>query len=152
MALSSGYIAVHPFTRPRLATGNPHPHLCCGSHEPGLMEMSRYHDIGGSAFGLKSAVGFVAAPVLLAFRSRTYDGHFGWPLLVLIGLTAVALGSAARKRVPVRVLWPAAVSVWLYLFWFATAQQARFAVPAFLALTVVAAEGLRLIQRRWRRC
>lgn len=141
------------YIRPWLATGNPlYPYLCeWFSNEPGRIEMSRYHhDIGGSAFGVKTAVGFISAPVMLAFQSRTYDGYFGWPLLVLIVLAALALGCAARKQVHLTVLWPAAVSVSLYLFWFATAQQARFAVPAFLAFSVVAAEGLRLIRGRWR--
>jgi hypothetical protein len=62
----------------------------------------------------------------------------------MLGLAVLAI-VAARHRPRLRsfVLWPAIVCSWFYLFWFFTAQQARFAIPAMLGLLLVASVGLR---------
>ncbi len=156
MALSVGIavaVGLPFYLRSWLATGNPfYPYLCeWFTDDPGGIEMSRFHHaIGGFVYGVKSVAAFVAAPLLLAFRSNNYDGEFGWQLLALVVFAVVAVGSAGRERVRRVVLWPAAVTVWLYVFWFVTAQQARFAVSALLAFMLVAAAGLQLL-RGWGR-
>jgi hypothetical protein len=105
--------------------------------------MSRHHHaIGELAFGLRSFVALVEAPLLLAFRDSNFDGEFGWQLLVLLLLAIVALVSVGRRRNRRAALWPAAAACWLYLVWFMTAQQARFAVPALIAVTALASYGL----------
>ena len=142
------------YLRPWLATGNPfYPYLCgLFTSDPARLEMSRHHHaIGGVAFGVKSVAAFVDAPLLLAFRARNYDGEFGWQLLVLVVLAAVGVASASRLRVRAVLWWPAAASFWLYCFWFATSQQARFAVPAALAFVPVAGSGLQRLRGAWRR-
>ena len=147
-------VALPFYVRPWLATGNPfYPYLCGWfTDDAAQLEMSRYHhDIGGFRFGVKSVAAFVDAPLLLAFRSENYDGRFGWQLLVLVLLAIVAVVSAGRRRLRPSVLWPLAVTVWFYVFWFATAQQARFAVHFVLALLLLATVGMRILPRKWRR-
>ena len=105
---------------------------------------------GGFAYGVRSLVTFVEGPLLLAFRADNYDGEFGWQLLVIAGLAVMTLVSGVCRHRRGYVLWPAAVSLWLYGFWFFTAQQARFAVPAVLAFVLISAEGMRLVHGRRR--
>lgn len=141
------------YIRPWLATGNPfYPYLCDWfSNDPVRLEMSRFHHyIGGFSYGVKNVTAFLDAPLLLAFRSENYDGEFGWQLLVLVALAIVATVSAGRRRLRWIVLWPAAVAMWFYLFWFMTAQQARFAVPFLLAFLLLAGLGIRILPRTWR--
>lgn len=132
------------------ATGNPfYPYFGeWFSSDPARLEMSRFHhEIGGSFFGVRSEEAFVAGPILLAFQDRLYDGTFGWQFLVILLLAAIALVSAIRWRVGRLAVWPAIISTVLYVFWYLTAQQARFAVPILLAAVVVASFGLRRLHR-----
>jgi hypothetical protein len=92
---------------------------------------------------VRTVAGFITGPVLLAFRAENFDGSFGLQLLLLLALAAMGLGLIVRSRWRRIVLWPTRVSAWLYFFWFATAQQARFAVPATATLVVLASFGLR---------
>jgi hypothetical protein len=92
----------------------------------------------------------VDAPLLLAFRAENYDGEFGWQQLVLLVLAIVATVSAVRRRLRLVVLWPLAVAFWFYLFWFMTAQQARFAVSYVVGLVLLAGIGLRFLPSAWR--
>jgi hypothetical protein len=152
--LASAISGLLPFyVRPWLETGNPaYPFLCQWfTADAARLEMSRYHEaIGGYLYGVKTVAAFLDAPLLLAFRTDNYDGRFGWQLLGLLGLAILAVAAVVRARAR-RIVWPPmAVFVWLYVFWFATAQQARFAVPAILALTVLAALGLRRLHGRMR--
>lgn len=132
------------------ATGNPfYPYFGeWFSNDPARLEMSRFHhEIGGSFFGVRSAETFFTGPLLLAFNDRLYDGSFGWPFLGILLLAAIALVSAIRGRSSRLAVWPAIVSAVLYVFWYLTAQQARFAVPMLLAAVVVASYGLRRLRR-----
>jgi hypothetical protein len=106
--------------------------------------------MGDLAFGFRSVLGFFAAPLLLSFTYGLYDGEFGGQLVALIVLAALALVGIARVRVRRIALWPAAVSLVLYIFWFFTAQQARFAVPAALGLVLLAAIGLQRLRGKAR--
>jgi len=142
------------YLRPWLATGNPfHPFLWSWfSDDPAVVEMSGYHHaISGFAYGVRSLVTYLDGPLLLAFRADNYDGEFGWQLLVIVVLAVMAGVSAIRPRRRAAVVWPSVVTLWLYTFWFLTAQQARFAVPAMLGFVMVAAAGLRLVHGPGRR-
>ena len=169
-------VALPFYLRPWLATGNPcYPYFAeWFSDDPARLDMSRYHHtIGDAAFGVRSLTTFVAGPLLLAFSDQTYDGSFGWQFLVLLALGAIAVGChwrrfwdasahlngadnaqrhwrprAAASGTP---LVAATVAGTLYVFWYFTAQQARFAVPAALALTVVAGFGLQRLHGLWHR-
>jgi hypothetical protein len=149
-------VALPFYLRPWLATGNPlYPYFAGWfSDDPARLEMSRYHHaIGGAWFGVHTLDAFLTGPILLAFRDENYDGWFGWQLVGLLALAGGAL--VVRRR---RALWAAAVLVgllWLalYAFWFFTAQQARFLVPAMLLVVLLAGQGFRQLVRQqgpWR--
>jgi hypothetical protein len=141
-------VALPFYLRPWLLTGNPfYPYFAQWfSDGPARLEMSRYHHALGAAFGVHGPAGFYAGPVLLAFDEQLYDGSFGWQLCIFLALGAVALWQARGKRARPLVLGTAGVSFLLYCFWFFTAQQARFAIPAIIALLLFAAFGLRQLR------
>ncbi|MCU0879006.1 MAG: hypothetical protein MUF06_14580, partial [Pirellulaceae bacterium] len=142
----AGLVALPFYLRPWLATGNPlYPYFASWfSDDPARLEMSRYHHaIGGAWFGVHTLDAFLTGPILLAFRDENYDGWFGWQL---VGLLALAIAALVNRRR--RSLWAAAGLLgllWLalYAFWFFTAQQARFLVPAMLLVVLLAGLGFR---------
>jgi len=138
------------YVRPWLATGNPFsPYFAeWFSSDPARLETSRYHHAIAGAFGVRSAATFLAAPVLLAWNDRLYDGSFGWQGLFVLGLAGVAV--LARRRSSAGNAAPPilAVAIVLYGAWYATAQQARFLVPAALATTLLAGQGWSLLGTR----
>ncbi len=142
----SALVALPFYLRPWLATGNPlYPYFAGWfSDDPARLEMSRYHHaIGGAWFGVHTLDAFLTGPILLAFRDENYDGWFGWQL---VGLLALAIAALVNRRR--RSLWAAAGLLgllWLalYAFWFFTAQQARFLVPAMLLVVLLAGLGFR---------
>jgi hypothetical protein len=141
------------YFRPWWFTGNPfYPYFSeWFSQAPVVLEVSRFHhQIGGLGFGVRTASAFVAGPLLLAFRESNYDGEFGWQFLGLVVLAILGLVSAIRYRRRRLVIWPASAACWLYVFWFVTSQQARFALPVAVAFVLVAAYGLRLMRQRLR--
>ncbi len=149
-SLAVALVVCSPFyLRTWMATGNPfYPYFCWWfTDDPVRIDMSHHHHaIGGMYFGVRSLAAFVDGPLLLAFSEKLYDGEFGWQTLAIVLLAIVALVSARRGRVRRVVLWPATVAFTLYVFWFFTAQQARFVVPAALAFVVLAGKGLRLLR------
>ena len=138
------------YLRPWLLTGNPfYPYYAQWfSADPARLEMSRYHHALGDAFGLRTLPAFFTGPLLLAVadvflgQDPLYDGAFGLQYIALGVLAAIALPLAATRRHVRQILWPAFLAAWLYVFWFLTAQQARFAIPAALAFVLWAAAGL----------
>ena len=141
--LGTALLVCIPFyVRPWLATGNPFfPYFeSLFTDDPGRIAMSEYHHAIGGNFGFRSGAGFFAAPILLAFQERLYDGSFGWQWLVVLSLAGWGLARrSGRAPLP---LFGAAVAGLLYGFWYLTAQQARFAIPAMAALLPAAAAGL----------
>jgi len=105
--------------------------------------MSSFHHALGANFGVRSLAAFVEGPILLAFDYKLYDGMFGWQLPLLALLAVLAMAGITSKRLRRQALWPAIVAACLYVFWYFTAQQARFLVPGALASMPVAAAGLR---------
>ena len=152
--LVAGCVVVPFYWRAFAATGNPfYPYFDeWFSGDAARQAMSRFHhDLGGSFFGVRSVETLFTTPILQAFNEQLYDGSFGWQSLLILFLSAVAMSSALRSRVCQLAVWPAVVAVVLYLFWFLTAQQARFAAPLMLASVVVASFGLRVLHARLRR-
>ena len=147
------FVCLPFYLRPWLLTGNPfYPYYGQWfTIDPARLEMSRYHHALGAAFGVHSPAAFVLGPFLLAFDYEIYDGDFGWQLIILIALAALAGASFRRKQRLPFVLWPGAVFGSMYVFWYLTAQQARFAIPAILALALLAAMGLRQLHGRQRK-
>jgi hypothetical protein len=141
------------YLRPWLLTGDPFYPYCAQwfSHDAARLEMSRYHHALGAAFGVHGPAGFVAGPVLLAFDKELYDGTFGWQLPIFLALAAFAVLRAWRSRSSFLIAPAAALFCLLYCFWFFTAQQARFAIPAILALTLLAAAGMRKLRGKQRK-
>jgi hypothetical protein len=154
--LTAMTIAIPFYLRPWLATGNPfYPYLAQWfSHDLAIEEMSRYHHAIGSSFGISSWTTFLAAPFLLAFDNLLYDGAFGGQAILLIGLAVWELICALRRRqfTDSPTLWLSLSTVGLYTFWFATAQQSRFAILAWITLILLAAYGLKRsskLVRQW---
>jgi hypothetical protein len=171
-ALAPFFIAVTfalPFyLRPWQATGNPfYPYYDHWfSRDAARQEMSRYHHaLAAGNFGWRSPLALVTGPILLSLEERLYDGSLGWQFVLLLALGGCGLAAAVRNppssaaesqhrsraaprraRQGLLVFWPATVAVSLYLFWYLTAQQARFALPAALAFTLVAGAGWRHLQ------
>lgn len=130
------------YIRPWLATGDPFfPYLeRLFTNDPDRLAMSAYHHAIGGNFGFRSGLGFLAAPILLASQEPLYDGSFGWQWLVILSLAGWGLARrSGRSSLP---LVEVAVAGLLYGFWYLTAQQARFAIPAMAALLPAAAAGL----------
>ena len=146
------FIVLPFYARPWLATGNPfYPYFAAWfTGDLAAIETSQYHHAMGDAFGFRSVLGFFTAPLLLSLPNKLYDGDYGLQLLAFILLAGLALAGIARRRYRRIVLWPAAVSLALYAFWFFTAQQARFAVPAALGLMPLAAIGLQRLRGKSR--
>jgi hypothetical protein len=137
-------VALPFYLRPWMLTGDPfYPYYAPWfSDNPARFEMSRYHHALGSAFGVRGPVAFFFGPVLLAFDKDIFDGDFGWQFLIVIGLAAVAVARLRTQRGEPIVGLLAAAFVGLYIFWYLTAQQARFAIPAAVAVLLLAAIGL----------
>jgi hypothetical protein len=135
-------VAAPFYIRPAMATGNPFYPYCDDwfTTNAERLEMSRFHHAIGASFGLRTLTGFISGPFLVATNDALYDGFFGWQLWILLPLAA--WGALARREPanPSRPLLLAAGL--LYLFWFLTAQQARFLTPAVLLLTMASANRL----------
>ncbi len=147
------------YVRPWFATGVPtYPYFADWfvSSESMAM-MSRHHHELGSNFGLRSAIGFFTAPIMMTFLEDLYDGGFGWQSLIMIAMIGSGFVRWKRsRRLSLRridrrsstLLW---TGLGLYSFWFFTSQQARFAIPFFLVLFLVASLFLALCSRRAKR-
>lgn len=152
--LTAAVCVASPFyVRPWMLSGNPfYPYYGeWFSRDEARVAMSRYHHaIGGTPFGVRTPATFVCGPVLMALNEKLYDGSFGWQLPCFIAIAAAgALARAPRRRR--QLIGPLAAAVWLYLFWFLTAQQARFLTPSILAVMVIAAAGLQSLHGRKRK-
>ncbi len=152
-ALATGIallVAAPFYLRAWQATGNPFfPYLDAWfSADPDRVAMSGFHHSIGAGFGLHSVQGLFTGPVLLAFNDALYDGCFGWQLPVLLGLAAAACLRWRGGAVASSSGFLAILAAGLYLFWFFTAQQARFATPLVFVLAWLGALGLARIRPR----
>ncbi len=134
------------YLRPWLATGNPFfPYFGAWfSRDPATIAMSEYHHtIADQTFGIRSAATFLTTPILLAFDHMLYDGRFGWQFLIVCTLAVIAAWKELRTGAWKDVAMRAGLALGLYCFWFATSQQARFAIPWALAVTWLSALAIR---------
>jgi len=141
------------YTRAWILAGNPfYPYFAeWFTNAPPILETSLYHHaIGADAFGMRGAIGFASAPILLAWDSALFDGMFGWQWIVLVGLVVFGFKSIRSKQSVNELVWLGSVSLILYSFWFFGAQQARFALPWYLTLILLACSGLRELKGRMR--
>ena len=70
--------------------------------------------------------------------------------IVLIGLSLVGWKDIWSKHGAMERFWLGCVAVILYSFWFFSAQQARFALPLFVTVTILASYGLQEMKGRTR--
>ncbi len=141
------------FARPWLAVGNPfYPYFeTWFTNDPARLETSRYHHaLGSDMFGVRGLVGDTMAPLLLSCNRDLFDGSFGLQSLLWFG---IPLGIYAVKRQLAfnSTLGFALVAVILFAFWSATAQQARFAIPAVVSMLACCAESWRDLSTRSQR-
>ncbi len=127
------------YVRPWFATGVPtYPYFADWfvSSESMAM-MSRHHHELGSNFGLRSAIGFFTAPIMMTFLEDLYDGGFGWQSLIMLAMIGSGFVRWKRsRRLSLRridrrsstLLW---TGLGLYSFWFFTSQQARLPFRSF---------------------
>lgn len=146
VCLATALLVALPFyVRPWLQTGNPVFPYFAGwfSTDSPTLEMSLYHhSIGNDAFGMSGLAAFMATPLLIAFDAKLYDGSFGWQLLALFLLAVVGIASRRRSADYSQSLGLIALAIVMYVFWFLTSQQARFAIPMVAVISVLAEQGL----------
>lgn len=142
--LMAAVVASPFYLRTWLETGNPfYPYFATWiGGDPVRVEMSEYRHTITGRFGGKSPALFVLSPWLLAFEDALYDGTFGWQSWLLLGLAAWAIWRAAQERRLRAVSGGIVLAVIFYTAWFATSQQARFAISAALPVLLLATDAL----------
>jgi hypothetical protein len=152
LVTAAAVMAAPFYLRPWLLTGNPvYPYFeGWFTSEPARLEMSRFHHDVAAAYGLRGPAALFQAPVFLAFQEGHYDGALGWQWLIVLVLAAMSVRLAWQQAQRPLVLGPLLTSAWLYVCWYFTAQQARFAIPALIAILPAAALGLRRLRGRAR--
>jgi len=142
-----GLLFTLPFyLRPWLTTGNPfYPYFChFFSNSQAQLEMSSFHHkIGSARFGVKSIAMFFAAPFALAFNSKIFDGAFGWQFLIIFILFLINLITEKTRK---NLFW-GSIALLLYIFWFFSAQQARFLLPVIFIIYMGAALTISNLQK-----
>lgn len=127
------------YARPYILTGNPlYPYFSWvfGNGAPSI-EMSRYHHLIGSVkYGVHGFFTFFTAPFLLAISPDSFDGGFGWQLLVIF-ILCIFSAVIAVKSTNIRLISFILVAFAFYSFWFFSAQQARFLLPAVFVSFIV---------------
>ncbi|MCA8940978.1 MAG: hypothetical protein KDB80_00335 [Planctomycetes bacterium] len=140
------------YLRPWLQTGNPlYPFFARWfTSEPATLAMSQmHHDMGGH-YGLPGVSGFFGAPFVAAFDGSRFDGIFvGWQVALLLLACSVTIVVQIRARALTLAGRCAIGALFLYVFWFATAQQTRFMLPMFVVASI-GASGLVAAAARWR--
>ncbi|MBN1863812.1 MAG: hypothetical protein JW808_02805 [Victivallales bacterium] len=171
-----GMLVAAPFyIRPLTYTGNPlYPYFCeWFTDSPPRIAMSEFHHkIGSEKFGSRSLAIFFAAPLALSSNDNSFDGNFGWQFFLVLAIATAGIvfakASASKLRVnrvgsagkaddadmagsetgpKERMMYmTAALALLFYIFWFFSAQQARFLIPA--ALTIYTGAGICITKMR----
>ena len=131
------------YLRPWLLCGNPFsPYFAAlfTTDDATLQTSEFHHGLAAGNFGVPGWLGFVIAPVALAFARELYDGTFGVQWIVILSCGALAAKHAINQSNHKGALAAMCLCGLLYVFWFASSQQARFAVP-FLMLGIFACAG-----------
>ncbi len=178
-ALVAGAVAAPFYLRPWWLSGNPfYPYFGSWfSTNLAIIECSNYHHaIGGGVFGMRGPIAWMATPILLAWDQALFDGSFGLQWLVMLCLIACGTMHARKKRSNILLVktsqrrtkgestqaigMPEGQSSWSYAFmsgalvlyvsWYCTAQQARFALPVVIIVAILAAWGIDVLETRWK--
>jgi hypothetical protein len=126
-------LALPFYLRPWIMTGNPfYPYFArFFSDSRSSLAMSGFHHaIGSDRYGSFSIPMFFSAPAALTFATKTFEGSFGYQSGIIFVLYIVSLFIFLKRR---KYFW-ITVPIILYIFWFCTAQQARFLLPALLLI------------------
>jgi hypothetical protein len=135
------------YARPYLMTGNPfYPYFSwIFSHDIPSIEMSRYHHLIGSIkYGIHGFSAFFSAPFLLAISPLAFDGGFGWQSFIIF-ISCIFSAVIAVRSGNIRLLSYISLSFIFYSFWFFTAQQSRFLLPAVFVLFIVSKYSIQLL-------
>ena len=146
MACCWGIFTIPFYLRPFIITGNPiYPYFCwLFSDSPARLAMSEFHHaIGSSRYGSLSIPMFFSAPIALSFSEKTFEGILGWQYAVVFLIFVWALVFNRNKQNQVLSLL---IGV-LYVFWFFTAQQSRFLIPAVLILYYLAGLQIKKLKK-----
>lgn len=118
---------------------------------PAELETSKYHhDLAVGNFGMPGWIGQLLAPIAVAFANELYDGYFGYQWLILLGLGYYSLKSD-KSKARGDTLWLGLSAVAVGCLWMFTSQQARFALPLYLVVVVLAAKGVARLSNRGQR-
>ncbi|MFO0943284.1 MAG: hypothetical protein U0930_21325 [Pirellulales bacterium] len=118
---------------------------------PSIIETSKYHhDLAVGNFGMPGWIGMLAAPLAVSFANELYDGHFGFQWILLLGLSYYSLRSKESKSNSQTVRL-ALCTLCVGSIWIVSSQQARFALPLYLLVMPLAANGLTTFQERGQR-
>jgi len=152
--LLMGFSVAFPFyARAWFYAGNPlYPFFADWfSSDARMLETSHYHhSIGSDAFGMRGAIAFFAAPFMLAWDNSLYDGKFGFQWLVMMGIAATGIINRRAKTGRIHWVWILITAVLCHVFWFLSAQQARFAIPVLITVSLLTCYGLEGMKRRTR--
>ena len=161
------FVMICFYARPFLATGDPlYPYFAWWfTDDTSTIAMSTYHhDAGKQRFGSgmngswEVGLYYCETPFLLCLdpivkSQKSYYGTFGLQGLVHLLLVGVMILGAFRNTAPRQpgkeqdssgFLFLAGALL-LYTFWFFTAQQARFLLPAYLCLVLAASCNRRML-------
>lgn len=137
--LSLGLISSLFYIRPWIATGNPfYPYYAeFFNMNSSAVETSRYHYLAGlEKYGSISFTDFFTSPFYLSSVPLFYDGCFGWQFLIIfltvLVLLIKKLMSPIHSASDLNKLMT--ISLFFYVFWFFTSQQARFLIPCFFIM------------------
>lgn len=143
--ITFAFVIIIFYARPYLLTGNPfYPFFSwLFSSEIASIEMSRYHHlIGNIKYGIQGFSAFLTTPFLLAVSPDTFDGGFGYQLIIIL-ILCIFSGVIVFKSRDIRMLALISIAFLFYIFWFFTAQQSRFLLPAVFILFIVAKNAIR---------
>lgn len=160
-AVPLAVVALPFFARPFLATGNPfYPYFAewWVDNEATLATSNYHHQVGKGQVGLltngiwETAAHCLKTPWMLCLeplhdQGRLLDGGYGLQFLAHYAVGGILLwrwwsGRLGQAFADQLLLVWLAMAFALYLFWLATAQQARFLLPAFWLLTFATGSGL----------
>ncbi len=119
------------FMRPWVATGNPlYPYYASvfTPMQDATLQMSDYYHQGSILYGLEGWWTLPISPFALGWMRAEYDGTYGYQWLIIL---AVLLCSMVWKR---QISEMTIAGALCFFVWFATAQQARFALSAVVLL------------------
>lgn len=150
-AIAAIALALPFFLRPWIQTGNPlYPFYARWfTADEATLATSLMHHAMGARYGvIPDVTGFLTTPFVVAFDGARFDGiTLGWQFLALVVACAGLLVVEIRAKALTLAGGCAIGAVFLYVFWFFTAQQTRFLLPMYVIATIGAAGLIAHIER-----